>query len=139
MAKLFWLCVGSIFYTYPGYPLLLTLFARLRPKPQPYPAATPTVTLLIAAHNEQAVIAQKLDNCLALDYPQERLQILVAADGSNGQTAGIVRAYAKNMALRLIQRGYRVVYTPQARSWERVSLSARDEMARRARIVAGRY
>jgi cellulose synthase/poly-beta-1,6-N-acetylglucosamine synthase-like glycosyltransferase len=43
------------------------------------------------------------------------------------------------LALRLIQRGYRVVYAPQARSWERVSLSARDEMARRARIVAGRY
>lgn len=262
IGQLFWLCIGSIIYTYVGYPLLLTLLARTRPRGQLYEPATPAVTLLIAAHNEQAIIAEKLENSLALDYPRERLQILVAADGSNDHTPDIVRLYAgqgaelsyspprrgkmaainrampqargeivvfsdaNNMyetnvlrelvapfadptvgavtgaksivrgdgalgeseglywryesfikaqetrlgcctgvageilairrelfepppdniinddfylALRLIQQDYRVVYAPQAHSWERVSVSAEDEITRRARIVAGRY
>ncbi|MBA3533968.1 MAG: glycosyltransferase family 2 protein, partial [Ardenticatenales bacterium] len=261
-SKLFWASVGSIVYTYVGYPLLLTLLARTRPQPRPYAPIRPTVTLLITAYNEEAVIAEKLENSLALDYPRERLQILVAADGSDDQTPEIVRGYAARgvelsfspprrgkmaainramplargeivvfsdannlydpttlqalvkpffdpeigatsgakvilrgdgalgeseglywkyesfvkkqetrldscagvageifalrrrlfesppeaiinddfyMAMRLIGRGYRVVYVPEARSAERVSLSAEDERARRARIIAGRY
>ncbi|HYN87805.1 MAG TPA: glycosyltransferase family 2 protein [Ardenticatenaceae bacterium] len=261
-ARLFWLCVGSILYTYAGYPLLVTLLARLRSRPREYPRATPAVTLLIAAYNEEAAMAAKLDNSLTLDYPRDRLQILVADDGSVDRTAEIVRAYAGHcvelchhfprrgkmaainqamrqargeivilsdahnfyapnvvrelvapfvdpsvgavagahlviegdgalgaseglywryesfikeqetrlgcctavtgdilairrdqferppegiinddfyIPMRLIRRGYRVIYTPRARSWEHVAPTARDEMARRARIVAGRY
>lgn len=266
IAVLFWFFVGSIIYVYAGYPLILTLLARTRPQQQAGSALTPSVTLLIAAHNEEAVIAAKLENSLALEYPAGRLQILVAADGSDDRTADIVRNYgghsvghsvelsysrqrqgkmaainramarargdivlfsdANNLyepdvvrqlvqpfqdaqvgaasgakiiargdgalgeseglywryesfikrqetrlgscvgvagevlavrrdlfeappdhiinddfylAMRLVQRGYRVVYTPQARSYERVSPSPQDEVARRARIVAGRY
>ncbi len=94
MALLFWLSVGSILYTYAGYPLLLALAARLRPSPTFPPTPLPTVTLLIAAYNEEAVIAEKLDNCLALDYPPERLQLLVTADGSSDRTPEVVRGYA---------------------------------------------
>ena len=263
IAKLFWFCVSSILYVYAGYPALLTLLARLRPTTT-IPAITnlPTVTLLIAAYNEAAVISQKLKNSLSLNYPANCLQILVTADGSDDNTPALVRQFADQgvelcyepprrgkmaainramshargqivvfsdannfydadalqylvapfadpnvgavsgakvilkgdgalgdseglywkyesyikkqetvlgscagvageilairrelfesppdhiinddfyMAMRLIRRGYRVVYAPQARSYERVSLSAQDEVARRARIVAGRY
>jgi Glycosyltransferases, probably involved in cell wall biogenesis len=93
--RLFWFCVATIAYTYAGYPALLTILARLRPE-RPFPplAELPMVTLLIAAYNEQNVIAAKLANSLALDYPRERLQILVAADGSNDATPEIVAGFA---------------------------------------------
>ena len=91
---LFWLCVAGIFYVYAGYPLILTLLASLRPRPGAYEPYLPTVTLLITAYNEQEVIAAKLKNSMALDYPPERLQILVAADGCDDQTVEIVRSFA---------------------------------------------
>lgn len=260
------LSVGVILYTYIGYPALLAVMARLWPRPALTAVSTavhtPTVTLLIAAYNEEETIAQKIENSLALDYPSARLQILVAADGSADRTAQIVAGYADRgvvlnyeparrgkmaainramphatgeivvfsdannfyqadalrelvrpfadasvgaasgakviakgdgvlgeseglywryesfikeketavhssvgvagemlalrrrlfepppediinddfyMAVRLLHRHYRVVYVPTARSTERISPTAQDEMARRARIVAGRY
>ena len=94
IAKLFWLFVAGILYTYAGYPLLLALLGRIWPKRQPYKPITPSVTLLIAAYNEEAVIAEKIKNSLALDYPRDQLQILVTADGSDDRTPDIVREYA---------------------------------------------
>lgn len=93
--RLFWFCVATIGYTYVGYPALLTILARLRPA-HPFPLLTnlPTVTLLIAAYNEQNVIAAKLENSLALDYPRDRLQVLVAADGSDDATPEVVARFA---------------------------------------------
>lgn len=259
---LFWLSVGLIAYVYIGYPLLLLLLAKLRPKTA-YPSAeAPAVTLLIAAYNEESCIAQKLENTLSLDYPANKLQILVAADGSNDRTLEIVQTYAPRgvelsyqpqregkmaainramqavrgevvvfsdannhfeastlralvvpfasagvgavsgakhilkgsgalasseglywkyeafikkqetrlgscsgvsgeifairkqlfepaprgiinddfyMAMQILRKGYRVVYAPDARSFERVSLTAGDEIIRRTRINAGRY
>ncbi len=265
MGIIFWLCVALILYAYFGYPLLVALFARLRPKSPKYvlsDSELPTVTLLIAAYNEQAVIERKLENTLALDYPRDCLQILVAADGSNDATPAIVQSFADrgvelaysparagkmaainramglargeivvmsdannmyeakglralvapfrdpqvgatsgaktilrgdgvlgeseglywkyesfikkqenrlgsttgvvgemlairrelfepapawvinddfHMAMQVVRKGFRVLYVPEARSYERVSLTAQDEMARRARIVAGRF
>jgi len=255
------MCV--VFYTYIGYPLIITILSRIWQKPQSSFAATiPHVTLLIAAYNEQDVINEKLKNSLALDYPFDKLQILVAADGSDDCTPEIVKEYeskrvelsyrpqrkgkmsainramtkargkivvfsdANNMyapdalnklvlpfgdlnvgavsgakhivrgdgvlgesegmywryesfvkkqetrlgsctavageifairrdlfeappqhiinddfymAMQVLRRGFRVVYTSEARSFERTSMSAEDEIARRARIIAGRY
>jgi len=262
MVWLFWLFVGLVFYTYVGYPLALTVLARLRPKQGEYPPHLPSVTLLIAAYNEELTIGAKLENSLALDYPSDKLQILIAVDGSNDRTHEIVDRYAAQgvelsysparggkmaainramlqargeiivfsdannmyqantvrelvnpfvdqtvgavsgakrivkgdgaladsegfywryesfikkqetrlgcctgvageilairrdlfepapdnvinddffMTIQLIKRGHRVVYAPQARSSERVSASAQDEVTRRARIIAGRY
>lgn len=256
------LSIGLIGYTYIGYPLLLALLACLRPRPIHFASHTPRVTLLIAAYNEADLMARKLDNSLALDYPIDCLQIIVAADGSDDKTPDIVRTYrdwgvmlsyeperqgkmaainramplatgelvvfsdANNLyqantlrelvkpfadpqvgiasgakqivagdtvlgeseglywryesfikqqettvdscvgvagevlalrralfepppaeiinddfylALRVLQQGYRVVYAPAARSVERVSPTAQDEVTRRTRIVAGRY
>lgn len=260
---LFWLLLIIVAYTYAGYPILLWLLALLTRQAQPsHPPATPTVTLLIAAYNEETVIGKKLDNSLSLNYPRELLQILVAADGSDDGTVDIVRSYADRgvalsyspsrmgkvaaidraipmaqgeivifsdannlyapdallevvkpfadpgvgavsgaklilgedralsaseglywkyesfikkqetrlgcctavageilairralydsppphiinddfyIAMRIVQRGYRVAYEPKARSYEYVSPSAQDEMERRSRMIAGRY
>ncbi len=91
---LFWLCVAFVLYVYAGYPVLITLLARLRPQRTASLSELPSVTLLIAAHNEEKVIAAKLENSLSLDYPRGRLQILVANDGSTDRTAEIVQSYA---------------------------------------------
>ncbi len=262
IAALFWLCAGSIVYTYVGYPLLLTLIARVRSTPPTVAAELPSITLLIAAYNEEAVLTQKLDNVLSLDYPRDLLQVIVMADGSSDSTPTIVEQYAAYgielsyllprrgkmaainrampqaqgeivvfsdannlyeanalrelvapfadpavgavsgakvimendgalgdteglywryesfikewetrlgscagvageifalrrvlfvppperiinddfyLAMRLIRRGFRVVYAPRALSYERVSPSVQDEVVRRSRIVAGRY
>lgn len=103
---LFWLLILMVLYAYAGYPLLLALFAPLAPRPPAFDdESVPSVTLLIAAYNEQDVIARKLDNCLELDYPPDRLQILVAADGSDDRTADVVRGYA--------DRGVELSYSPE--------------------------
>ncbi len=91
---IFWLAVGWIGYTYVGYPLILAALARFRPLPHFDADRWPNLTLLIAAYNEEQVIAQKLDNSLALDYPPDRLEIIVAADGSDDRTVEIVEQFA---------------------------------------------
>lgn len=91
---LFWICVLLIGYVYAGYPLILAILARLQRKTPDYPEIMPQVSILIAAYNEQNVLASKLDNTLALDYPKDCMQIVVAADGSDDRTAEIVESFA---------------------------------------------
>jgi cellulose synthase/poly-beta-1,6-N-acetylglucosamine synthase-like glycosyltransferase len=91
----FWFSVVVIFYAYFGYPLLMWVLAAVRPKPvQIDENARPSLTLLIAAYNEAEVIREKIENSLALDYPKERLEIAVVADGSDDATPAIAREYA---------------------------------------------
>lgn len=94
LAALFWLSVTLVVYAYAGYPILIILLARFFAKPVSYTERFPLVTFLIAAYNEETYIAQKLENTLALDYPPEKLQILVAADGSTDRTPEIVKSFA---------------------------------------------
>jgi biofilm PGA synthesis N-glycosyltransferase PgaC len=94
----FWAAVALVAYTYVGYPLLMAALSRLRPAPR-WPEFTPSITLMIAAYDEEAVIAAKLDNTLALDYPADRLQVIVAADGSTDATAAIVASYGQGVEL----------------------------------------
>ena len=94
IGPIFWFCVLFIGYVYVGYPLIVALLARLRRNVEAYPDLTPRVSILIAAYNEQDVIAAKLENTLALDYPLDRMQIVAAVDGSDDRTAEIVQAYA---------------------------------------------
>jgi len=96
LALIFWGSLIAIAYTYVGYPSLVGVLARLRPALEPYPPTTPFVTLLIAAYNEQDTIAAKLENSLALDYPADRFEIIVASDGSTDGTADIVKTYASH-------------------------------------------
>ena len=91
---LFWICVLLLIYVYAGYPLLVFLLSVLLGKKQDYVPFTPTVTILIAAYNEEKMIEAKLENCLLLDYPREKLQILVAVDGSEDQTMEVVKSFS---------------------------------------------
>ena len=87
---------GSLFlFLYPLvlYPGIIALLARLFPRPamKALPDPLPFVSVIIPAHNEEAVVADKIRNTLALDYPADRLEILLASDGSSDRTAEIAR------------------------------------------------
>ena len=86
----FWFSTGLIFYVFAGYPLLLWLLQLLFRRPIEKSNIEPSVSMLVAAYNEAAVIAEKIHNALALDYPADRLEIVVASDGSVDRTSQIV-------------------------------------------------
>lgn len=91
----FWAATVFVAYTYFGYPVLLLVLAWLRPAPSIQKVdATPSLTVLIVVHNEEARLGTKLENCLGLDYPEERLDILVVSDGSRDATEAIARRFA---------------------------------------------
>jgi cellulose synthase/poly-beta-1,6-N-acetylglucosamine synthase-like glycosyltransferase len=95
VAVLFWLALGLLVWTHVLYPLVIALAARLRPRPvRADPDYEPTVAVIVAAHDEEAVIAARLENLLALDYPRDRLEIDVASDASTDRTDGIVQEIA---------------------------------------------
>jgi cellulose synthase/poly-beta-1,6-N-acetylglucosamine synthase-like glycosyltransferase len=81
-------------YTYVGYPMLIWALGRCWPRTVHRGPHQPRVVLIIVARNEAARIGRKLDSCIALDYPRERLHILVASDGSDDETNQVVTAYA---------------------------------------------
>jgi cellulose synthase/poly-beta-1,6-N-acetylglucosamine synthase-like glycosyltransferase len=92
-----WSSVAIVVITTLGYPLFLALacpFVRRRSAVAKELDPAPRVTLIVAAYNEEGVIARKLENCLDLDYPRERLEIVVASDGSSDLTNEIVESYA---------------------------------------------
>ncbi|RJP20788.1 MAG: glycosyltransferase family 2 protein [Deltaproteobacteria bacterium] len=95
--QVFWFSLVMIVYPYFGYPLVLYLFGKLKAvkTSQGMPAGdfTPAVTLLIPAHNEEGTIESKIRNSLSLEYPREKLQIVVVSDGSTDATNAIVRKY----------------------------------------------
>jgi poly-beta-1,6-N-acetyl-D-glucosamine synthase len=91
---LFWVFVLLVFYVYAGYPFLVFLFSSFSKQRSYDSSFSPSVTILIAAYNEEKVIGEKLENCLALDYPREKLQIIVAVDGFEDRTADVVRTFA---------------------------------------------
>jgi len=90
---LFWLSAATILYTYVGFPLLLFLRSRWCRRDPQQADITPAVSLIVVAHNEAACIRKKLDNLLALDYPRDCLDIIVASDGSDDGTNDIVAQY----------------------------------------------
>jgi cellulose synthase/poly-beta-1,6-N-acetylglucosamine synthase-like glycosyltransferase len=130
VAIVFWLSAALIVYTHLGYPLVLWALVHVRgltaggavggPAPEEAlapaggggsPAATgpaagaPSVTLIVPAYDEQEVIAAKVANALTLDYPRERLQVVVASDGSTDATAERARAAGADLVLELSPGG----------------------------------
>lgn len=102
-----WGTIGLIAYTYAGYPLLMA-FLALAFRPQPDATESlPSVTIVIAAYNEAPIIAERIENCLALDYPPERLEILIVMDGCTDGTASVAARFA-GPNLRLISHDVRV-------------------------------
>ena len=87
-------------YAYVVYPLLLSGLTRIRSRPIAKGEHTPFISLVIPAHDEEAIIRQKLDNSLVLDYPRDRLEILVASDGSKDRTDAMVQEFANRGLVR---------------------------------------
>lgn len=99
--------VLGLFYVYGGYPALLWLLARARKPMRVRPSAAPGISLIIAAHNEGAHLRRKIEATLRLDYPRDRLEIIVASDGSTDGTDAIAREFAGEgvQLLRIPERG----------------------------------
>lgn len=122
-----WLFVASlalVAYTYAGYALLAALLAAIAARPHRTAAIEPSVSLIILAHNEEEALGAKLENTLALDYPAERLEIIVASDGSTDRTDEIALSYAP--------RGVRLVRAPdhpgKTETTNRAAAQARGEI-----------
>ncbi len=86
----FWASFAFVAYVYAGYPLLVAAWARLVRRPVARGDWQPTVSLVIAVRNERDTIAGKIENCLDLDYPADRLEIVVSLDGSSDGTDRVV-------------------------------------------------
>src|SRR5437773_10718072 len=112
---IFWGAAALVVYVYAGYPCLIFLLAHLRPRPVAKAPVLPSVSFIIAAYNEARVIAQKLENTLALDYPAERLEVMVVSDGSNDATEEIVRTrFAGRVKLLALPRQGKTLAQNQA-------------------------
>jgi cellulose synthase/poly-beta-1,6-N-acetylglucosamine synthase-like glycosyltransferase len=103
---LFWLSAALIVWTQLGYALALAVLARFaRLTAEPSSASLPPLALIVAAHDEQAVIAAKVENALALDYPRELLELIVACDGCSDATAAQAREAGADTVLDLPRGG----------------------------------
>lgn len=91
MDTLFWLAMAVLSLTWVGYPVALYLLQGLFPREPAPKDYFPTVTVMVTVHNEEKVIARRLQNLLSLDYPKDRLDILVVSDGSTDGTEAILR------------------------------------------------
>jgi cellulose synthase/poly-beta-1,6-N-acetylglucosamine synthase-like glycosyltransferase len=95
----FWTSAAIVTYVYAGYPLILAVLKRVAARPVRVGAFEPAVCLFITAHNESGVMAAKLRNALALDYPPDLVDIVVASDGSQDRTNDVVREFAPRVRL----------------------------------------
>ena len=116
----FWLSVAFLLYAYVGFPMLVAAAGRLRPRAVRTAPITPPLSLVIAAYNEEDVIADRLENAITAVYPREQVEIIVACDGCSDGTERIVRAYEP--------RGVRLLALPR-----QGKMRALDEAARAAR------
>ncbi len=108
LAVIFWLCAALIVWTQLGYALALALLARVAGParvPEPREAPLPSLSLVVAAHDEDRVIAAKVRNALALDYPRELLEVIVACDGCADATAARAREAGADLVLELPRGG----------------------------------
>jgi cellulose synthase/poly-beta-1,6-N-acetylglucosamine synthase-like glycosyltransferase len=104
----FWFSVALLVHTHVIYPLSLWVIARLRGREATAvdpPADLPTVSLIIAAHDEERVIAHRLRNARDLDYPRDLLELIVASDGSSDRTVELARAADADVVLDLPRAG----------------------------------
>jgi cellulose synthase/poly-beta-1,6-N-acetylglucosamine synthase-like glycosyltransferase len=93
VVALFWASLGALAWTHLGYPAAVACLARIRARPVRSGDFEPTVAVIVAAHNEEAVIARRIENLLALDYPREKLQIVVTSDASTDRTEEVALQY----------------------------------------------
>jgi cellulose synthase/poly-beta-1,6-N-acetylglucosamine synthase-like glycosyltransferase len=117
LEALFWAALGALAWTHVGYPAAAALAARARRRPVRKHESTAPVTVIVAAWNEEAVIERRLENLLALDYPPDQVEIIVASDASEDRTEGLVEAIAaREPRVRLLRcpRGGKVAAQDRA-------------------------
>ncbi|MFZ0383011.1 MAG: glycosyltransferase [Solirubrobacteraceae bacterium] len=109
VAIVFWASIGLILYAHAGYPVLLGLLAwlrRRRPRVQALPDdELPAVSVIVAAYAEEDVIAERVANIRALDYPSQLVEVIVACDGSPDETAVRARSAGADVVLELPRGG----------------------------------
>ena len=105
MKTLFWLTLGLLLWTHLLYPLAAALLARVRTRRVRRAEIEPTVSVIVAAYNEEASIERRLENLLALDYPADRLELVVTSDASTDRTHELVERFA--------DRGVRLLVNPR--------------------------
>jgi cellulose synthase/poly-beta-1,6-N-acetylglucosamine synthase-like glycosyltransferase len=103
----FWLSSLLVVYTFVGYGILISVLALFFRRPVRIAQWAPTVSLIVSAYNEENVIAEKIENCFAVDYPRELLEFIIVADGSNDCTTEIVQTFAA--------RGIKLLHQPTRR------------------------
>jgi cellulose synthase/poly-beta-1,6-N-acetylglucosamine synthase-like glycosyltransferase len=90
----FWFAAGLMLYTYAGYPLWIYLRSRLHPQPSQRGPLLPTVSIILAVHNGAALLRRKIDHVLSLDYPRDRIEVVIVSDGSTDGTNDILKEFA---------------------------------------------
>jgi len=110
MEYLFWICLGLIAFTYLIYPLFIFFIASFFPqRKMTYLEDYPEVTMVIAAYNEEAVLEEKIKNCLAIDYPQDKIRFLFGSDGSTDKTNKILASAPSQIQSRIFpERGGKI-------------------------------
>ena len=142
MTILFWLLAAFIFYTYAGYPLLLLVVSLFAGNPGKYEEPVlPSVSIVICAYNEERTVEKKIQNCLGLDYPKDKLEILIGSDGSTDKTDGLIKSFGGDgvklyrsetrggkpgMLNELVSRarGEIIVFTDARQSFDKMALRA---------------
>ena len=111
---LFWLSLGALLWTHVLYPLAAAGLARVRTRRVRTQEIEPSVTVIVAAFNEEAVIERRLENLLALDYPPEKLELVVTSDASTDRTHELVQRFGDRVRLIVNPRGGKVAAQDRA-------------------------
>jgi cellulose synthase/poly-beta-1,6-N-acetylglucosamine synthase-like glycosyltransferase len=90
---IFWFSLSILLYTYAGYPLWIYLRSRLHPRAWRQEPMLPSVSIILAVHNGAALLRQKVDHLLSLDYPRDRMEIVIVSDGSTDDTDDILKEF----------------------------------------------
>ncbi len=106
MKTSFWLLIFLIIYTYFFYPLLLCIFAKIFRREVKKSSREPSVSIIVSVCDEEDVIEKKIRNLLSLDYPHDKIEILIGSDGSTDQTNDIIRR-CQDMRFKLIEKAER--------------------------------
>jgi cellulose synthase/poly-beta-1,6-N-acetylglucosamine synthase-like glycosyltransferase len=107
IALLFWIAAAIIAYTYAGYPVWIWLRSKLCPRPWERAQIFPTVSIIMAVHNGAALLRDKIDHLLNLDYPPELVEIIIVSDGSYDGTEEILNETAHTRVRTVISREHR--------------------------------
>lgn len=106
MKILFWVLIGLTTYCYFGYPLLLSLLVKISSRSVKKSTFEPTVSLVLSVCNEGDVITEKISNLLSLEYPKEKIEIIIGSDGSKDRTNAIIKSF-NDPRIRLIESNIR--------------------------------